>query len=230
MFYIEFQTHQIRFKILLIIFVNSIPIWFVCTFYFNSVKLQDLKKKLRLKKDTDDDETILQNTYDPEQESPRYTKNQRRENESTQKVNINNSKNETDIQTSSVKRKIKRELPSIPKSDDNSKNLKDTDAAKSEISTDGGTEAKHKFKKEKNKGDKKTKAKTDAEDTEDQLLHEYQQQIAEETSPKKTGVKSEETTDVPQNVTLNNDVGKKKKKKLKSVVTESDLGLVPMHC
>lgn len=200
------------------------------TFYFNSVKLQDLKKKLRLKKDTDDDETILQNTYDPEQESPRYTKNQRRENESTQKVNINNSKNETDIQTSSVKRKIKRELPSIPKSDDNSKNLKDTDAAKSEISIDGGTEAQHKFKKEKNKGDKKTKAKTDAEDTEDQLLHEYQQQIAEETSPKKTGVKSEETTDVPQNVTLNNDVGKKKKKKLKSVVTESDLGLVPMHC
>ncbi|XP_024912762.1 jouberin isoform X2 [Cynoglossus semilaevis] len=189
-----------------------------------TIVLQDLKKKLRLKKDTDDDETILQNTYDPEQESPRYTKNQRRENESTQKVNINNSKNETDIQTSSVKRKIKRELPSIPKSDDNSKNLKDTDAAKSEISIDGGTEAQHKFKKEKNKGDKKTKAKTDAEDTEDQLLHEYQQQIAEETSPKKTGVKSEETTDVPQNVTLNNDVGKKKKKKLKSVVTESDLG------
>ncbi|XP_039992887.1 jouberin [Xiphias gladius] len=197
-----------------------------------TIVLQNLKKNLNLEKDTEEDETILQNTYHPEQGSPRYTKNKRREREIAEKVNINNSRNQEEIQTSKAKRKSKRELPSLPLPEDTTGYIqKDTDAAKSEIAFEPddigvGKEPKRKSKKGKSKGDTEAKAEGQVEDAEDKLLHEYQQQIAqeEERSPKKTRVKKEEESVVSQNVTLNNDVGKKKKKKLKSVVTESDFG------
>uniref|UniRef100_A0A3Q3EKN5 Abelson helper integration site 1 n=1 Tax=Labrus bergylta TaxID=56723 RepID=A0A3Q3EKN5_9LABR len=114
--------------------------------------------------------------------SPRYTKNKRREKETEDKVNINNSRNEEEIQTSRSKRKSKRELPSLPVSED----------ATSYIEKD----------KEKSKGAKEAKAESQVEDTEDKLLHEYQQQIAqeEERTLKKTKNKTEEesTADVPE--------------------------------
>lgn len=90
-----------------------------------------------------------------------------------------------------------------------------------------GKGSKQKIKKGKSKGDTETKTDSQVEDTEDKLLHEYQQQIAqeEERTSKTTRIKTEEES-VSQTVTLNNDVGKKKKKKLKSVVTESDVGFV----
>ncbi|XP_023276724.1 jouberin-like isoform X2 [Seriola lalandi dorsalis] len=192
-----------------------------------TIALQNLKKNLNLEKNTEDAETILQNTYHPEQGSPRYTKNKRREKEIAEKVNINNSRNQEEIQTSKAQRKSKRELPSLPVPEDTISYIqKDEDAAKSEIAfepgdTGDGKEPKRKIKKGKSKGDE-----SQVEDAEDKLLHEYQQQIAqkEERTPKKTRVKSEEESVVSQNVTLNNDVGKKKKKKLKSVVTDSDYG------
>lgn len=178
---------------------------------------------MNLEKDTEVDETILQNTYHPEEGSPRYTKNQRREKEIADKVNINNSRNQEETQTSKAKRKSKRELPSLPVSD-TSYIEKDSHAANSEAALEAddvgrGKESKRKIKKGKSKGDE-----SQVEDAEDKLLAEYQQQIAqaEVRSPKKTRVKAEEESVVSQSVVLNNDVGKKKKKKLKSVVTESD--------
>ncbi|KAM9341563.1 jouberin [Symphorus nematophorus] len=197
-----------------------------------TIVLQSLKKNLNLEKDTEDDETILQNTYDPERGSPRYTKNKRREKETAEKVNINNSRNQDEIQTSKGKRKSKRELPSIPVPEDSSSYIQeDADASKSEIAlepgdVDGGKEPKRKSKKGKSKGAKEAKAESQVEDAEDKLLHEYQQQIAQEDqrSLKKTRAKSEEESVVSQSFALNNDVGKKKKKKLKSVVTQSDTG------
>lgn len=186
---------------------------------------------MNLEKDTEDDETILQNTYHPEEGSPRYTKNQRREKEIADKVNINNSKNQEEIQTSKAKRKSKskRELPSLPVSEDTTSYIeKDSDATKSEVALEAddagrGKEPKRKIKKGKSKGDE-----SQVEDSEDKLLHEYQQQIAQEEdrTPKKTRVKTDEDSVVSQSVVLNNDVGKKKKKKLKSVVTDSDYGCV----
>ncbi|GAA6223288.1 jouberin-like [Lates japonicus] len=197
-----------------------------------TIVLQNLKKDLNLEKDTEADETILQNTYHPEQGSPRYTKNKRREKEIAEKVNINNSKNQEEIQTSKAKRKSKRDLPTLPTAEDATTYIqKDKDAARTEIAlepddADGGKLPKRKSKKGKSKGDTETKAESQIEDNEDTLLHEYQQQIAqeEEKTLKKTRVKTEEESTVSQSVTLNNDVGKKKKKKLKSVVTESDIG------
>ncbi|XP_062253329.1 jouberin isoform X1 [Platichthys flesus] len=196
-----------------------------------TILLQNLKTNLSLVKDTEEDETILQNTYHPEDGSPRYTKNKRREKDVAKKVNINSSRNEEEIQTSNTKRKSKRGLPPLPVPEDSSYIQKDKGAAKSEIPFEpddigGRKEPKRKSKKGKSKGDSEAKAETQVEDAEDKLLHEYQQRIAqeEESSPKKTKVKTEEGSAVSQNVSLNNDVGKKKKKKLKSVVTESDLG------
>ncbi|XP_047467681.1 jouberin isoform X2 [Mugil cephalus] len=196
-----------------------------------TIVLQNLKKNLNLEKDTEDDETILQNTYDPEQGSPRYTKNKRREREIVEKVNVDNSRNQEEIKASKAKRKSKRDLPSLPVPEDISYIEKDADASKSEITLDSEDAAdrkgpKRKSKKEKSKRDAEAKTESQVEDAEDELLNEYQQQIAqeEERTSKKTRIKAEEESTVSQNLTLNNDVGKKKKKKLKSVVTESDAG------
>ncbi|XP_023122880.2 jouberin isoform X2 [Amphiprion ocellaris] len=197
-----------------------------------TIVLQNLKKNLNLEKDTDDDETILQNTYDPERGSPRFTKNKRREKEIAEKVNVNNSRNQEEIKTPKAKKKSKRDLPSLPAPEDIISYIeKDADTSKSEVALDsddvaGGKESKQKSKKGKSKKDTEAKAESQVEDAEDKLLHEYQQQIAqeEERTSKKTRVKAEEESVVSQNITLNNDVGKKKKKKLKSVVTESDVG------
>ncbi|XP_041828331.1 jouberin isoform X4 [Melanotaenia boesemani] len=196
-----------------------------------TIVLQNLKKNLNLEKDTEDDETILQNTYDPEQGSPRYTKNKRREKEVAEKVNIN-SKNEEEITSSKSKRKSKRELPSLPVPDEISGYSQDNvDSSKSEIALDRddagcGKKPKRRSKKGKSKGNTEATAESQVEDSEDKLLYEYQQQIAqeEERTLKKTRVKEEDESVISQNVTLNNDTGKKKKKKLKSVITESDVG------
>ncbi|XP_026195141.1 jouberin isoform X2 [Anabas testudineus] len=196
-----------------------------------TIVLQDLKKNLNLDKDTEDDETIHQNTYHPEQASPRYTKNKRREKEIAEKVNVNNSRNQEEIQTSKTRKKNRRELPPLPVPEDTTSFIqKDADASQSELASEpdeagGGKGSKRKSKKGKSKRDTETKTESQVEDTEDKLLHEYQQQIAqeEEKTLKTTRIKTEEES-VSQNVTLNNDVGKKKKKKLKSVVTESDVG------
>ncbi|KAK2826549.1 hypothetical protein Q5P01_020763 [Channa striata] len=190
-----------------------------------TIVLQNLKKNFDLEKDTEDDETTLQNIYQPEQGSPRYTKNKRREKEIEEKVNTNNSRNQEEIQIPKAKKKTKRELPSLPVPKDTTSIIQeDADASKPEIPLEQQNDGDAKLSKRKSG---KGKSKQDAvdEDAEDKLLHDYQQQIArdEENTLKKTSIKREEES-VSNTVTLNNDVGKKKKKKLKSVITESDIG------
>ncbi len=151
-----------------------------------------------------------------------------------EKVNINNSRNQEEVLTSKSKRKSKRELPSLPVPEDAASYIQeDADASKSEIAlkpddVSGEKELKRKSKKGKSKEATEAKAESQVEDAEDKLLHEFQQQIVqqEERALQRTKVKTEEESFVSQNVTLNNDVGKKKKKKLKSVITQSDEGCV----
>ncbi|KAJ0008677.1 hypothetical protein NQD34_016092 [Periophthalmus magnuspinnatus] len=184
----------------------------------DDIALQTLKKTLNLDKGTDQDETILQNTYDPQHCSPRFTKNERREKESSEKVNINNSLNEEETQGSKVKKKSKKEkrsLPPLPSADDNIK-----DVSKFEIISEAVKEPKRKSKKGRAKEDNQDIEGSHLEDAEDKLLLDYQQQIAQEEAQTKT----EEETTFSQNITLNNDVGKKKKKKLKSAPLDSDVG------
>ncbi|KAM4624936.1 jouberin [Polymixia lowei] len=183
-----------------------------------SIVLQTLKKNLNLEKETDEDETILQNTYRPEQGSPRFTKNRRREREIAEKFNVDSSENQEETQPSKGKRKGRRELPPPPGQEDSPSYIRDDSAndVKSELSLDpedaGGKEPKRRSKKGRSKGDLEAKEALDAED---ELLHEYQQRIEQE----EEGT-ARKTTD--RNV-LNNDVGKKKKKKLKSANTESEI-------
>ncbi|XP_034419269.1 jouberin [Cyclopterus lumpus] len=195
-----------------------------------TIVLQNLKKNLE--KDTEDDETILQNTYHPEQASPRYTKNKQRERETAEKVNTNNSRNQEDTKTSKGKRRSRRELPPLPVPEDTKGHAgKDAVATKSEIASEpegggGGKEPKRRSKKGKGKGDTEAEEASQAEDAEDKLLLDYQQQIArdEERTLKTASAKTEEPSALSQNVSLNNDVGKKKKKKLKSVITQPEVG------
>lgn len=105
------------------------------------------------------------------------------------------------------------------------------DASKSELALepdviDGGKEQKRKSKKGKSKGATEAKGESQVEDTEDKLLQEYQRQIAqeEEKTLKKSKVKTEDESVVCQAITLNNDIGKKKKKKLKSAITHIEEG------
>ncbi|XP_037551163.1 jouberin [Nematolebias whitei] len=192
-----------------------------------TIVLQNLRKNLNLEKDTEDDETVLQNTYDPEKGSPRYTKNKRREREIREKVNLNNSQNQDEITTAKSKRKSKRDLPEPKDITDHIQ--EDADASKADSSAldpeDAGGGKELKWKSKKGKG-AESAAASQVEDAEDHLLHEYQQQIKqeEEKSMKKAKAEKEIQSFVPQNITLNNDVGKKKKKKLQSVTTESDVG------
>lgn len=101
-----------------------------------------------------------------------------------------------------------------------------SDSAVEKTPVDTGKGDKQKSKKEKNKKSAEAKVESQVEDPEDRLQYEYLQQIAEDDARalKKTKLKSEEESALSQTHTLNNDVGKKKKKKLKSLTTQSEQG------
>lgn len=166
------------------------------------MQLQTLKKNLDLRKDTEDDEAILHNTYDPAQGSPRYTKNRRREREASEKTNINNAVSEEEPTLTSGKKKSKRKLPQPPLPVQNEED--------NERRTDAGIGGKHirKTRKGKSKsGNDVSRQKEDTE-TEDDYLQAYQHQISqeEETARKKAAEKLAESQP------LNNELEKKKKK------------------
>ncbi|TRY83457.1 hypothetical protein DNTS_016203 [Danionella cerebrum] len=169
-----------------------------------NIVLQTLKKNLDLSKDTEDDETILHNTYDPAQGSPRYTKNRQREREASEKTNTNHpvSEDEDTTQTNWKKKKSKRRLPLPPANhQDEEQNV--------------GMEEKHsrKTRKEKNRlgNEDSKKGKTEAEDD---YLQAYQHQISqeEETNVKKKERKKKKEMSAESQM-LNNELDKNKKGK-----------------
>lgn len=171
------------------------------------IVLQTLKKNLDLSKDTEDDEAILHNTYDPAQGSPRYTKNRRREREVSEKTNLNNAVSEEESTLTSGKRKSKRKLPQPPPSVQ--------DADDNDRRTDAETDGKpiRRIKKGKNKAANDSSQQKEQTETEDDYLRAYQHQISqeEETAGKKsTRKKAAEKLEEKQ--LLNNELEKKKKK------------------
>ncbi|KAK9959675.1 hypothetical protein ABG768_009783 [Culter alburnus] len=177
------------------------------------IVLQTLKKNLDLSKNTEDDEAILNNTYDPAQGSPRYTKNRRREREASAKTNINNAVSEEEP---SGKKKSKRRLPQPPPpvqdEDDNDRR------------TDSEIDGKHyrKTKKEKDKSGKDVSRQKEETEREDDYLQAYQHQISqeEETTGKKTARKKA-VEKFTESQLLNNEL-EKKKKKMKSSKHDGD--------
>ncbi|KAL0969778.1 hypothetical protein UPYG_G00232170 [Umbra pygmaea] len=205
-----------------------------------SIVLQTLKQNLDLVKDTEKDETILQNTYQPDHGSPRFTKNKRRERELTEKVNNNRKQDEEDHPTK-VKRKSKRNKELLPtpaqqedsyivqidQTDSKPGNAKTSKSKASSELEDPGNVQRRKSKKVKSKGGGEGELGSDvqigvAAEAGDELLREYQRQIVQEearTTTKKTIAKStrDRTNAATQEVVaLNNEGAKKKKKKLRS--------------
>uniref|UniRef100_A0A8C7T9V4 Jouberin n=1 Tax=Oncorhynchus mykiss TaxID=8022 RepID=A0A8C7T9V4_ONCMY len=202
------------------------------------VQLQTLKQNLDIVKDLEDDETVHQNTYHADQGSPRFTKNKRREREVTEKVNNNNNGNQDEEeQPTKGKRKSKRELPPAPvqqedsyiiqidQTDSTAGNAKTPKSKASLESEDPANIQRRKSKKGNSKGREEVSGVQGevAVEAEDELLHEYQKQMAqeEEMATVKKTVHKKSTTDktnaaTQEVVTLNNEGAKKKKKKLRS--------------
>lgn len=183
-----------------------------------NVVLQTLSKNLDLSKTTEEDETILNNTYDPAQGSPRYTKNRRREVEVSEKINVVNSNlNEEKSPLTSGKKKTKRKLPPLLLVQDEVKT--DRNAANSETkgTAEPEREQNGKGKRGKSRGGDRDGGQNTGSEPEDDLLKEYQQQISqdEEKAVKKT-TKNRHIEKLPKSqetLVLNNELGKKKKKK-----------------
>uniref|UniRef100_A0A4W5PAX7 Jouberin n=1 Tax=Hucho hucho TaxID=62062 RepID=A0A4W5PAX7_9TELE len=202
------------------------------------VQLQTLKQNLDIVKDTEDDETVHQNTSHADQASPRFTKNKRREREVTEKVNNNNNGNhDEEEQPTKGKRKSKRELPPAPvqqedsyiiqidQTDSPAGNAKTPKSKASLESEDPVNIQRRKSKKGNNKGGEEVSGVQSevAVEADDELLHEYQKQMAqeEEMATVKKTVHKKSTTDktnaaAQEVVALNNEGAKKKKKKLRS--------------
>ncbi|XP_010876800.2 jouberin isoform X1 [Esox lucius] len=211
-----------------------------------SIVLKTLKQNLDLVKDTEDDETILQNTYHPDQGSPRFTKNKRRERELTERVNNNSENQDEEEQLTKVKRKSKRELPPVPAQQEVSyvipiehtnSTAGNAKTPKSEASLEKGNIPERKSKKGKSRGEGDEEVSevqsVAVVETGDEILREYQRQIAQEeerATVKKTIVKKATTdwtnTASQEVMALNNEGTKKKKKKLKSLDPERETSVV----
>ncbi|XP_066525055.1 jouberin [Hoplias malabaricus] len=176
-----------------------------------NVVLQTLSKNIDLSKTTEEDETILHNTYDPAQGSPRFTKNRRREVEVSEKINVSNNVNVDTSPVISGKKKTKRNLPPAPAVQDQEDG--DRNAGRVEKRLTAETEQNRKGKKLKSRGEERAAES----EPEDDLLDEYQQQITREeeralkkTTQKKHSEQLPKSQDIP---ILNNELGKRKKKK-----------------
>ncbi|XP_064412135.1 jouberin isoform X2 [Latimeria chalumnae] len=184
--------------------------------------LETLRNRLDLSKDTEDNETALNNTYNPEEESPRFMKNKLRDRTSAaEKLNNDDVLGEEGRQAKSKKKK-KREI--IKEQPDNEgtlyindpqifaqgcKSIK-TSKSRPGLEQDAAQPKKEKKRTKSTLDDPSTKipSKASEEEVEEQhLIQAYMQQVAEE----------EEETAVAATA-----VKKKPKKKLKEqVLSES---------
>ncbi|RXN00136.1 Jouberin [Acipenser ruthenus] len=212
---------------------------------FLSSQLETLKNSLDLKKG--DDKTILNNTYNQEEGSPRFTKNKLREKTlTTEKVN-NNALTEEERQPAKTKKKKKKKdvtedqgqyedpqyiISTSAERDD----THTTKVAKSKTNLEADeTRQKPERRKAKNASRVPPELSKDEEEEDEQLFQRYQQQIAEEEAKeikKKLRKKIAETmSDYTVNTTnqvLNNEVEKKKKKKTVPVTTEGEISAMSL--
>ncbi|KAJ3613669.1 hypothetical protein NHX12_019915, partial [Muraenolepis orangiensis] len=140
--------------------------------------------------DTEEDETALQNTYRPEQGSPRFTKNRRREREGGHQkvINVDHGADDEDPPRplEGSKRKSKRTLPSLP--DDSLSYDPQRDGSlgadvPTEPDVSDGKEERRKGRRGRGAGGAGGGAEAGvqpAEDAEDELLHQDQSEDAEQ--------------------------------------------------
>ncbi|KAI4885132.1 hypothetical protein NFI96_020038 [Prochilodus magdalenae] len=189
-----------------------------------NVVLQTLSRNLDLRKTNEEDETIINNTYDPALGSPRFTKNRRREVEVSEKANVSIIVNEEKSSLTSGKKKSNRKLPPLPNVQDEANRNAGRAETKVTVEPDWGQNRKGKRGKSRGgEGDGGQKVESEPEDD---LLEEYQQQITreEERALKKTTQKkhSEKLPKSLEVSVLNNELGRKKKKKKNLRTSDED--------
>ncbi|KAJ8399446.1 hypothetical protein AAFF_G00411580 [Aldrovandia affinis] len=208
----------------------------------DSIVLKTLKKNLDLSKGSEDDETVFNNTYRPEEGSPRYTKNRQRERESAEKAN-NSALAEEEPKRSKSRKKSVRALPEPPLPDHEphhiardgeeggGKKLESKPTSKPKLEPIAIPEVEGPPKKCR---PKKGQAK-EAEDVgargaepEDKLLQEYQQQIAEQEEKAIRSTLARKTTEkagaAERGSSAEQRGREKKRKKLKSREAEGETG------
>ncbi|KAI1240934.1 hypothetical protein IHE44_0009384 [Lamprotornis superbus] len=205
-----------------------------------SIVLDTFRNNIDLSKESVNDEAIINNTYNPEEESPRFTKNKLREKASiAKKINNDVVSEEENKQPKSNRKKKKSLLQEQFNEEDDlyeaklgSFEEKTYDFPKKKTKSKSQTDVPHQ------EGDRKIKNSltevrnvTELEE-EEQLIQAYQLHVAEEEAnaiKKKMRKKlkeqmSESTSTVQRHeVVLNNEVGKKKKKKKeRAVLSEAE--------
>ncbi|NWX65530.1 AHI1 protein, partial [Promerops cafer] len=211
-----------------------------------SIVLDTFRNNIDLSKESVNDEAIINNTYNPEEESPRFTKNKLREKASiAKKINNDVLSGEENQQPKSNRKKKKSLLQEQFNEEDDlyeaklgSFEEKTNDFPKKKTKSKSQTDVPHQ------EGDKKIKnSLTEVRDVteleeEEQLIQAYQLHVAEEEAnaiKKKMRKKlkeqmSESTFTVQRHeVALKNEVGKKKKKKKEqAVLSEAEASAVSL--
>ncbi|XP_026505325.1 jouberin [Terrapene carolina triunguis] len=205
-----------------------------------NIVLDTFRNNLDLAKESGNDEVIINNTYNPEEKSPRFTKNKLRDKASVaEKINNDVVSGEENKQPKSNKKKKKavlqeqfNEEEKVYETKLESFEKQITDLPKKKTKSKSQTDA------SRQKGNNKIKSTlNEARDVteleeEEQLIQAYQLQVAEDEAniikekirKKLKEQMSEFTSSVQsQKVVLNNEVGKKKKKKKEvPVVSEAE--------
>lgn len=211
-----------------------------------TILLDTFRNNLDLAKESGNDEVIINNTYNPEEKSPRFTKNKLRDKASVaEKLNNDIVSGEENNQPKSDKKKKKAVLQEQFNEEEKIHETKletfekqISDFPKKKTKSKSQTDASYQ------KGDDKIKSTlNEARDVteleeEEQLIQAYQLQVAEdEASAIKEKIRkklkqqmSEFTSSVQsQKVVLNNEVGKKKKKKKEvPVVSEAETSVMSL--
>ncbi|NXS31203.1 AHI1 protein, partial [Pomatostomus ruficeps] len=205
-----------------------------------SIVLDTFRSNIDLSKESVNDEAIINNTYNPEEESPRFTKNKLREKASiAEKINNDVVSGEENKQPKSNRKKKKSLLQEQINGEEDiyeaklgSFEEKTDDFPKKNTKSKSQTDLPHQ------EGDRKIKNcltevrnVTELEE-EEQLIQAYQLHVAEEEAnaikkkmTKKLKERMSESTSTVQRreVALNNEVGKKKKKKKeRAVLSEAE--------
>ncbi|XP_073193483.1 jouberin isoform X2 [Lepidochelys kempii] len=195
-----------------------------------NIMLDTFRNNLDLAKESGNDEVIINNTYNPEEKSPRFTKNKQRDKASVaEKINNDVVSGEENKQPKSNKKKKKAVLQEQFNEEENVYETK-LESFEKQITDfpEKKTKSKSQTDASRQKGNNKIKSTlnevrdvTELEE-EEQLIQAYQLQVAEDEAnaikekirKKLTEQMSEFTSSVQsQKVVLNNEVGKKKKKK-----------------
>ncbi|XP_066467319.1 jouberin [Tiliqua scincoides] len=206
-----------------------------------NIVLDTFKNHLDLTKESGNDEAIINNTYNPEERSPRFTKNKLREKASVaEKVNNSVVSGEESKQAKSNKKKKKAVLQEQLNEEENlcETKLESLEKqlhvfSKKKLTCVLRTDAPHQ------KGDSNIKSalnevreRSELEE-EEQLIQAYQQQVAEEEAnaikrkiKKKLKEQMSEFNIQSHQVVLNNEVGKKKKEM--PVVFEAEVGAMSL--